>query len=125
MLQFWLGEEKTNIRSFVMRSSQVALRLARRQSDLLSAFLAQLAEIYDLCLEHRTHALETGPKACLLEQQAELKDLRRHSAEYESFPACIQRDPLRRVNRAYEVFFRRCRQGEAPGYPLDRTLRFF
>ncbi|HWC19113.1 MAG TPA: hypothetical protein VG498_19030, partial [Terriglobales bacterium] len=106
----------------MMRAFQLALRPTRRQSEILSILLSHLAELYNLCLEQRRMHWRQGRKpVSYYEQQAELKDLRAQFAEYSLFPVCVQRDPLRRVQRAYEGFFRRCRQGNKPGYPRFRS----
>ena len=44
------------------------------------------------------------------EQQAELTALRKLDGESASFRVAIQRDPLRRVQRAFEGFFRRAKR---------------
>jgi putative transposase len=57
-------------------------------------------------------------------QQDELTELRRD--ERFTVVACdIQRDPLRRVDRACKAFFRRVKAGQKPGFPRFRSpLRY-
>jgi putative transposase len=53
-------------------------------------------------------------------QQDELTELRRD--ERFTVIACdIQRDPLRRVDRAFKAFFRRVKAGQTPGFPRFRA----
>jgi hypothetical protein len=53
-------------------------------------------------------------------QQDELMELRRD--ERFTVVACdIQRDPLRRVDRAFKAFFRRVKAGQKPGFPRFRS----
>ncbi len=63
--------------------------------------------------EHRPHVV------ALHQQQSELKvsELRKAFPEYGAFAYQILRDPLRRLDRAYQGFFRRVQTGEAPGFP--------
>jgi putative transposase len=46
-----------------------------------------------------------------------LKEFRHRSEAVSAFPAAIQRCPLRRVQKAFDGFFRRVKSGEKPRYP--------
>jgi putative transposase len=47
-------------------------------------------------------------------QLPEIKDLRE---EYKAIHSQVLQDVLRRVQKAFDAFFRRCKNGEEPGYP--------
>ncbi|HET8906382.1 MAG TPA: transposase, partial [Ktedonobacterales bacterium] len=51
------------------------------------------------------------------EQEAELKDLRADMAEYAAMHSHVLQDVLARLNKAYQAFFRRIREGQTPGFP--------
>jgi putative transposase len=53
-------------------------------------------------------------------QQDQLTTLR-SDGSYEWLACDIMRDPLRRVDRAFKAFFRRCKSGEKPGCPRFRS----
>jgi putative transposase len=47
-------------------------------------------------------------------QLPDIKDIRE---EYQDIYSQVLQDVLRRVQKAFDAFFRRCKQGEEPGYP--------
>lgn len=52
------------------------------------------------------------------EQIRALTELKRHEPEYRDMPPSVTEDVVKRVDLAYQAFFRRCKEpGEAPGYP--------
>lgn len=105
------------IRSYTMR-----LIPTQRQKAVLSATLLQLCELYNMCLEQRIDAWKTCRKHVgYYDQQAELGILRAACNEYAAGAAAIQRDPLRRLQRAFDGFFRRIRSGLVPGFPRFRS----
>jgi putative transposase len=105
-----------------MRSYTVRLKTTERQDASLSQLLAQLCELYNMALQQRRDVWRSHRKSIgYYEQQKQLTELRGGVAEYAAFPALIQRDPLRRVQRAFDGFFRRSKSGETPGYPRFRS----
>ena len=105
------------IRTYTMR-----LKTTRKQSDTLSRLLLQLCELYNIALQQRRNAYrELRISVSYYDQQKQLVELRQHFDEYAAFSAAIQRDPLRRLDRAFKAFFRRCKSGEKPGFPRFRS----
>ena len=108
--------------STMHRSYTVRLKPTRKQREWLEAMLEECRELYNAALGERKSAWEVCRKTIsYYDQQSELVDLRRLSAESSSLPSAIQRDPLRRVDRAFKAFFRRIKHGEKPGYPRFRS----
>lgn len=106
----------------MMRSYTVRLRPTSKQRVVLAALLGHLCELYNACLQERREAWKVCQKRISYrDQQAELTQLRAVDPESASFPALIQRDPLRRVDRAFAGFFRRVKAKQAPGYPRFRS----
>ncbi len=104
------------------RSYTTRLSPTRRQDALLSLVLAQNCELYNVALEERVGAWKTSRKSLTLyDQIKELTELRAAEPEYAAMPAHIQRDPLRRLQRAFEGFFRRLKSGQKPGFPRFRS----
>ena len=104
------------IRTYTMR-----LKVTRKQDECLHRLLAQLCELYNMALQQRrdvwkSHHLGIG----YYDQQKQLTELRGGVEEYADGPMAIQRDPLRRMDRAFKAFFRRCKSGEKPGFPRFR-----
>ena len=105
------------IRTYTMR-----LKVTKRQDETLTRLLAQLCELYNMALQQRRNAYrELRFSVNYLNQQMQLTELRGGIEEYGNFPVAIQRDPLRRLDRAFKAFFRRIKSGEKPGFPRFRS----
>ncbi len=105
------------IRTYTMR-----LKPTKRQQVKLNDLLEHLCVLYNSALEHRKRSWEQlGKPVMYYDQQRALTDFRGKSLEVFSFPLTIQRDPLRRIDRAFKAFFRRVKAGEKPGYPRFKT----
>jgi len=98
------------------------MKVTKRQDETLHRLLAQLCELYNMALQQRRNAYrELRFSVNYLNQQTQLTELRGGIEEYGNFPVAIQRDPLRRLDRAFKAFFRRCKSGEKPGFPRFRS----
>ena len=98
------------------------LKVTKNQDETLLSLLSQLCELYNMALQQRrdvwkSHHLGIG----YYDQQKQLTELRTGVEEYAAFPAAIQRDPLRRLDGAFQAFFRRLKCGEKPGFPRFRA----
>lgn len=105
----------------MMRSYQVRIKTTKRQNVALSALLLQLCELYNMCLEQRRDHWKGGRSLSLYDQMRDLTELRAGCEEYAAIPAAIQRDPLRRLQRAFAGFYRRVKAGQKPGHPRFRS----
>ncbi len=105
------------IRTYTMR-----LKTTGNQRRMLDSLLAQLCELYNMALQQRRDVWKSHRKSfSLYDQQKQLTELRGGVEEYAAFPAAIQRDPLRRLDRAFKAFFRRIKSEEKPGFPRFRS----
>ena len=50
-------------------------------------------------------------------QEAELKDIRADMPEYAAIHSHVLQDVLARLDKTYQAFFRRIREGQTPGFP--------
>jgi putative transposase len=88
---------------------------------MLERILADNCETYNACLQERKEAWKLQRKSVsLYEQFAELTELRQDQ-RFQWVACDIQRDPLRRVDRAFKAFFRRVKTGAKPGFPRFRS----
>src|ERR1035441_132365 len=95
----------------MMRSFQYRLRLNTTQLAALEYILADSQETYNAALSERREAWKLDRKSVTYnDQQAELTELRK-APRFAVIACDIQRDPLRRVDRAFKGFFRRCKSG--------------
>jgi putative transposase len=87
----------------------------------MQRILADSAETYNAALRERRDAWSLCQKnISYYDQQKELTELRKDS-QFATIAVDIQREPLRRVNRAFQAFFRRVKAGQKPGYPRFRS----
>lgn len=106
------------------RTYRYRLYPTRRQAEALGAQLASACDLYNAALEQRRRGwYEHGVNIGFYKQSAEVKDLRAAGLLSTEMNAWAQRDALRRLDRAFDAFFRRVRSGEKPGYPRFKSRR--
>jgi putative transposase len=104
----------------MLRSYQLRLRPNRVQVAAFEEILRDSCETYNAALQERKEAWKLERKnVTFYDQCAELTELRK-DPRFAMIAVDIQREPLRRVDRAFRAFFRRCKVGERPGYPRFR-----
>ncbi len=90
----------------------------KKQAHALSWTLDRCRELYNAALQERRDAYRMAGKSITYYDQAnqlpEIKDIRE---EYQDIHSQVLQDVLRRVKKAFDAFFRRCKNGEEPGYP--------
>ena len=120
------------------------LQLTAFQHQLLERMLAMACRLYNAALEDRRNNWEHGKRLAarrglasplllpkdvwrpsnLYAQQTMLTTVRSDDPDgYGSLPANVEREALQRLDRAFDGFFRRCRSGQAPGFPRFRSVR--
>jgi len=105
----------------MLRTFQFRLYLNATQRAALDFVLRDNAETYNAALQERRDAWKLERKAITYRmQQDELTELRKDK-QFTVIACDIQRDPLRRVDRAFKAFFRRCQSGQVPGFPRFRS----
>ena len=105
----------------MLRTFQFRLKPNAAQAAMLTRILTDNTETYNACLEERIGAWKLQRKSISYrDQQNELTQLRKDPA-FRWVAADIMRDPLRRVDRAFKAFFRRCKSAEKPGFPRWRS----
>lgn len=95
----------------------------KRQLATLERILADNCETHNAALQERRDAWKLQRKSITYRmQQDEITSLRADGS-YDWLACDIMRDPLRRVDRAFKAFFRRCKSGDKPGFPRFRSRR--
>jgi putative transposase len=103
----------------VFRSFQAVLQPTPQQAAALDRLLAGQRELYNAALEERIGAWRWEHRSVSrFEQFAEMTGWDHPLLE---FGVCPARGTLTRLARAFESFFRRCRNGEAPGFPRFKS----
>ena len=105
--------------STVHRTYKYRLVPTRKQDELLSWTLARCRELYNAALQHRRDAYRMAGKSLNFYDQAnELVDVKEVRPEYRAVHSQVLHDALKRVDKAFQAFFRRVRSGEKEvGYP--------
>lgn len=94
------------------------LKPTPEQERELDRVLMLCRQLYTTALEQRKTAYERcGVSLSRYDQEAELKDLRAEMREYAGIHAHVLQDVLARLDKAFQAFFRRIREGQTPGYP--------
>lgn len=108
----------------------------KKQADKLQWVLDQCRELYNAAIQERRDAYEikvkhhpnyydegtrkhlTREHALTYNQQAlQLPEIKETRPEYHDIHSQVLQEVLRRVDKAYQAFFRRVKNGEKPGYP--------
>jgi putative transposase len=96
----------------------------KKQIRLLSEGLALCCEVYNAALDERTSAYRVaGVSLGYAHQCAELPECKAVRPELERLNSQVVQDVVKRVDLAFQAFFRRVKAGEHPGYPRFRSRR--
>lgn len=109
------------------RSFKFQVKPTARQQVLLSAMLADHCALYNAALQERRDAYQSrGVTVRYGDQSEQLKEIRAADAEGQGrWSFTSQQQTLRRLNKAFDGFFRRVKAGQTPGYPRFRSTRRF
>ncbi|HET8908998.1 MAG TPA: transposase [Ktedonobacterales bacterium] len=88
------------------------------QERVMDSILWACRRLYNTALEQRQAAYQRhGVTLSAYDQSKELPDIRATFPEYEAVNAQVLQDSLARLDRSFQAFFRRIREGQTPGYP--------
>ena len=89
-----------------------------KQSKILYAWLEALRNLYNQGLSWRKDVYnKTGKTINWVTQANALPELKQASPFWSSIHSDVLQDTLRRLDKAYQAFFRRVQAGEEPGFP--------
>src|SRR5258705_8163391 len=93
----------------------------KRQHRALEEILESQRQLYNAALEERIGAYRSaGISRTYFDQCKALTEWRQSDPEAAELPANLQRWTLKRLEDAYQSFFRRMRTGWKPGFPRFR-----
>lgn len=109
----------------VRRSYVYRIYPNKTQTEKLTWTLDRCRELYNAGLEERREAWRMCGKSITYDtQQAQLPSIKNEvRPEYKQITAQVLQDVLRRLDRAFDAFFRRIKGGEKPGYPRFKGKR--
>ena len=102
----------------MIKAFKYRLYPSKKQETTLLQTLTLCRYMYNTALQHRRDAYKKIGKSISYKEQAnELPALKKDLPEYQTVQSQVLQDVLKRVDKAFIVFFRRVKQGESPGYP--------
>jgi putative transposase len=109
----------------VRKTFKFRLYPTKKQYALLDAQLAEACRLYNAALAERRYAWKMRKASITYYQQAkQLPDIRAAGdLTLPNYMSCT--DILRRVENAFQAFFRRMKQGKIAGYPRFKSLSRF
>jgi putative transposase len=90
----------------------------KKQIGTLEWTLRRCKELYNAALQERRDAYQMcGVSVFYSMQAAQLPEIKQVREEYQDIHSQVQQDALRRLDKAFDAFFRRVENGQTPGYP--------
>ncbi len=110
----------------MFRSFKYRLYPTKVQAIALATWIELTRELYNAALQERRDAYERRKKSVTaFDQMKVLPEIREARPEFKAVPIVVLRGAIRRLDKAFAGFFRRCKSGEKPGYPrFKRKERF-
>jgi putative transposase len=102
----------------VRKTFKYKLNPTPEQERAMELVLRRCRELYNAALEERRDAWQKGGVSITaVGQSAELPGVKVVRPEYRDIHSQVLQDVLTRLDRAFQAFFRRIKNGETPGYP--------
>lgn len=115
------GSIQTVVRSFKMR-----LMPSKAQHAALCSILDSQRDLYNAALQERIDCYrKTGRGRSYMDQCKAITECRASIPDMKTIPANIQRGTLRRIDSAFDGFFRRVKSGGKVGFPRFKGRDYF
>lgn len=110
----------------MIRSYKYYIKPNNIQKSNLDRIRLQCCQLYNDALTERKDAYKKQKKSIsYYKQQLELKDLRKENKEYKDIFAQVLQNTLKRLDLAFQSFFRRVKLGNKPGYPRFKSNKSY
>lgn len=112
--------------NLVNRRVTYRLYPSRGQEAKLQKLLSLHQQLYNVALEQRIQVWKCQQRSMSFAAQCkELTDLRTNDQEYAAVNAQSCQVDLKRLDLAFQAFFRRLKNGDKPGFPRFKSLEHF
>ncbi len=113
------GETSGSLMSESLRKAfKYKLKPTPEQERVMDETLRLCRQLYNAGLEQRLWAYrKCGVTVSYFAQKRELKDIRASMPEYAAIHSHVLQDVLARLERTYQSFFHRLKEGKTPGFP--------
>jgi putative transposase len=105
----------------MIRTYKYPLHPNKREVNTLNVWFRYCCYLYNAALEQRQIYFQHGKKITLYDQQVQLTQLCQSDPAWRAIPVWVLRSALDRLDKAFKAFFRRCKNGEKPGYPRFKS----
>ncbi|MEW6731884.1 MAG: transposase, partial [Acidobacteriota bacterium] len=94
----------------------------KKQARALEHNFDMCRELYNSALRERNEAYKLAGKSISYKSQAnQLKEIKQIRSDLNGIHSQVLQDCLRRLDKAFEAFFDRCKKGENPGHPRYKS----
>jgi putative transposase len=108
--------------NLLKRAYKFRLYPTKKQIGTLEWTLRRCRELYNAALQERRDAYQMCGMSVSYSMQADqLPAIKQLREEYQDIHSQVQQDVLKRLDKAFEAFFRRVKNGEEPGYPRFKS----
>jgi hypothetical protein len=102
----------------IRKTFKYKIKPTPEQERAMAFVVRRCRELYNPALHERREAWQKcGVSVTLANQSAQLPDIKDARPEYHDIHLQVLQDVLTRMDRAFQAFFRRVKNGETPGYP--------
>jgi putative transposase len=105
-----------------MKAYRYRLKPSAKIIAIFESWLALLCELYNAGLQERRDAYRINHISISYKAQAnQLPEIKKDRPEFANIHSQVIQDALKRLDSAFDGFFRRAREGQKPGYPRFRS----
>jgi len=102
----------------VRKTFKYKLNPTAEQERTLAFVVRRCRELYNAALQERRDAWQKcGVSVTVADQSIQLPAVKEVRPDYRDIHSQVLQDVLTRLDRAFQAFFRRLREGQTPGYP--------
>jgi putative transposase len=106
----------------VRKAFKYRINPTKRQEKLLDQTRAICCELYNGALQERRDAYKLAGKSIGFHtQKNQLPEIKKDRLDLNSVHSQVLQDVLKRLDKGFDAFFRRIKNGEKPGYPRFRS----
>jgi putative transposase len=106
----------------IRKSFRYRIYPSHAHATRMNQMLALCCELYNAGLQERRDAYRLERKSIrYVEQANQLPDIKEARPEFNEIHSQVLQDVLRRLDKAFQAFFRRVKAGEKPGFPRFRA----
>jgi putative transposase len=105
-----------------MKAYKYKLKPSAKIIAIFESWLALLCELYNAALQERRDAYRINHLSISYKAQAnQLPEIKKDRPEFANIHSQVIQDALKRLDSAFDGFFRRVKEGQKPGYPRFRS----